>query len=206
MAEEEIVEIDLVQLRKMKVCVCRLQSVRHSCVARWQVPEVRKQAAELGLESKGTKAEILARIEKYVKEQGTHPASPRRCTSVALLNRLRNMVRLSIFYTEEEDLLEEEEEGVVEGQEDEEEKKPTAAVAQEPPPATKATTPPPPETKTEQPATTEAAAARRVSLDGEGGGGGGGLTPQEVSAVYSKNLKLFSCVHVCVSLHVRTYV
>ena len=36
----------------------------------YQVQELRKQASELGLETKGTKAEILARIEKYLKEQG----------------------------------------------------------------------------------------------------------------------------------------
>lgn len=32
---------------------------------------MRKQAAELGLETKGTKAELLARVEKYLKEHGT---------------------------------------------------------------------------------------------------------------------------------------
>ena len=50
--EEVVIEIDMVQLKKMKV------------------QELRKQAAELGVETKGTKAEILSRIEKYLKEQG----------------------------------------------------------------------------------------------------------------------------------------
>lgn len=31
---------------------------------------MRKQAGELGLETKGTKAELLARVEKYIKEHG----------------------------------------------------------------------------------------------------------------------------------------
>ena len=54
MAEEDVIEIDVVQLKKMKV------------------QELRKQAADLGLASKGTKAELLARVEKYLKEQGNH--------------------------------------------------------------------------------------------------------------------------------------
>lgn len=36
----------------------------------WQVPELKKKVAELGLPTKGTKAELLARVEKYLHEQG----------------------------------------------------------------------------------------------------------------------------------------
>lgn len=35
-----------------------------------QVPELKKKVAELGLPTKGTKAELLARVEKYLHEQG----------------------------------------------------------------------------------------------------------------------------------------
>ena len=35
--------------------------------------------AELGLETKGTKAELLARVEKYLKEQGGIPSSSHAC-------------------------------------------------------------------------------------------------------------------------------
>ena len=41
-----------------------------------QVQELRKQAAELGLETKGTKAELLARVEKYLREQGVALFTP----------------------------------------------------------------------------------------------------------------------------------
>lgn len=54
------------------------QQVLSSCVhVPAQVQELRKQAAELGLETKGTKAELLARVEKYLKEQGA--GSVRAC-------------------------------------------------------------------------------------------------------------------------------
>lgn len=39
------------------VCVCL------------QVPELKRKVATLGLEAKGTKAELLARVEKYLQEQ-----------------------------------------------------------------------------------------------------------------------------------------
>ena len=35
-----------------------------------QVPELKKKLAELGLPTKGPKAELLARVEKYISEQG----------------------------------------------------------------------------------------------------------------------------------------
>ena len=34
-----------------------------------QVPELKRKVAELGLEAKGTKVELLARVEKYLQEQ-----------------------------------------------------------------------------------------------------------------------------------------
>ena len=34
-----------------------------------QVPELKRKVATLGLEAKGTKAELLARVEKYLQEQ-----------------------------------------------------------------------------------------------------------------------------------------
>ena len=34
-----------------------------------QVPELKRKVAALGLEAKGTKAELLARVEKYLQEQ-----------------------------------------------------------------------------------------------------------------------------------------
>ena len=34
------------------------------------MPELKKKVAELGLPTKGTKAELLARVEKYLHEQG----------------------------------------------------------------------------------------------------------------------------------------
>ncbi len=35
-----------------------------------QVPELKRRLAELGMETKGTKAELLARVERYLNEQG----------------------------------------------------------------------------------------------------------------------------------------
>lgn len=43
----------------------------HSTRARaLQVPELRAKLGEWGLETKGTKAELLARVDAYLKEQG----------------------------------------------------------------------------------------------------------------------------------------
>ena len=70
-----MIEIDLVQLKKMKVSEAEQLCAHSSTDVSRQVPELRKQAAELGLETKGTKAEILSRIEKYLKEQGLSPAA-----------------------------------------------------------------------------------------------------------------------------------
>ena len=78
-----------------------------------QVQELRKQASELGLETKGTKAELLARVEKYLKEQGA--ASGHVCA--------RTLIMVSGIACAEEDLLEEEveeEEELEEGEEEEE--------------------------------------------------------------------------------------
>lgn len=36
-----------------------------------QVGELRKRVAEVGLDTKGTKAELIARVEKYLSEQGS---------------------------------------------------------------------------------------------------------------------------------------
>ncbi len=36
-----------------------------------QVAELKRKLAELGLDNKGTKAELIARVEKYLAEQGT---------------------------------------------------------------------------------------------------------------------------------------
>ena len=36
-----------------------------------QVAELKRKLAELGLDNKGTKAELIARVEKYLTEQGT---------------------------------------------------------------------------------------------------------------------------------------
>ena len=35
-----------------------------------QVADLRGKLGELGLETKGTKAELIARVEKYLSEQG----------------------------------------------------------------------------------------------------------------------------------------
>lgn len=35
-----------------------------------QVAELRQRVAGLGLETKGTKADLIARVEKYLSEQG----------------------------------------------------------------------------------------------------------------------------------------
>ncbi len=35
-----------------------------------QVAELKRKLAELGLDNKGTKAELIARVEKYLTEQG----------------------------------------------------------------------------------------------------------------------------------------
>lgn len=37
---------------------------------RTQVAELRQRVAELGLDTKGTKAELIARVEKFISEQG----------------------------------------------------------------------------------------------------------------------------------------
>jgi hypothetical protein len=44
-----------------------------------QVAELKRKLAELGLDNKGTKAELIARVEKYLTEQGA-------CVSLQLLN------------------------------------------------------------------------------------------------------------------------
>lgn len=36
----------------------------------FQVAELKRKLAELGLDNKGTKAELIARVEKYLAEQG----------------------------------------------------------------------------------------------------------------------------------------
>ena len=45
---------------------CILIVLLHVCL---QVPELKRKVATLGLEAKGTKAELLARVEKYLQEQ-----------------------------------------------------------------------------------------------------------------------------------------
>ena len=45
----------------------------HLCVVIkffFQVAELKRKLAELGLDNKGTKAELIARVEKYLTEQG----------------------------------------------------------------------------------------------------------------------------------------
>lgn len=37
-----------------------------------QVAELRQRVGELGLDTKGTKAELIARVEKFISEQGQY--------------------------------------------------------------------------------------------------------------------------------------
>ena len=71
--EEIIVTIDMNELKKMKVMIGFLLH-REVCtqLLHLQVPELKKKVAELGLSTKGTKAELLARVEKYIREQGLY--------------------------------------------------------------------------------------------------------------------------------------
>lgn len=39
-----------------------------------EVADLKKKVTELGLEAGGTKAELLAKVEKYLSEQGELPA------------------------------------------------------------------------------------------------------------------------------------
>ena len=67
--------------------------------------ELRKRVAEVGLDTKGTKAELIARVEKYLNEQGS--------------NTLYNNYRVMSFWLTEADLLEEEDLGEEEEEQEE---------------------------------------------------------------------------------------
>ena len=79
-----------------------------------QVPELKRKVAALGLEAKGTKAELLARVEKYLQEQ---EGKGERGRSIQFQNHQFICLLLS---EEEEELLEEveeeEEEELIEGE------------------------------------------------------------------------------------------
>lgn len=79
-----------------------------------QVPELKRKVAALGLEAKGTKAELLARVEKYLQEQ---EGKGERGRSIHFQNHQFICLLLS---EEEEELLEEveeeEEEELIEGE------------------------------------------------------------------------------------------
>ena len=45
----------------------------------FQVAELKRKLAELGLDNKGTKAELIARVEKYLTEQGVLQAGLGHC-------------------------------------------------------------------------------------------------------------------------------
>jgi hypothetical protein len=51
--DEELVDVDISEWKKLKVV------------------ELRRRVSELGLDTKGTKAELITRVEKYLNEQGT---------------------------------------------------------------------------------------------------------------------------------------
>lgn len=126
----------------------------------------------MGLETKGTKAEILSRIEKYLKEQG----------SFQLLETS------SLVLSADEELLEEEEEdereeGEEVGEEEEEEKPTDEKEVPQPP---KSITPPPSETKAAEVAVQPATTAAKISL-----AGGGELSEVEASITDTGCLSLF---------------
>ena len=52
----------------------------------FQVAELKRKLAELGLDNKGTKAELIARVEKYLTEQGTPHAHAHVVVSLQLPN------------------------------------------------------------------------------------------------------------------------
>lgn len=54
--------------------------------------------AELGLETKGTKAELLAKVEKYLNEQGDNPPIPPFSHLTFSLPRLLSLQRRRIFW------------------------------------------------------------------------------------------------------------
>lgn len=64
--------------------------------------ELKKKVAELGLPTKGTKVELLARVEKYLHEQGECCLSWCGCVYMCLW--------VMLLAAEEEELLEEQEE------------------------------------------------------------------------------------------------
>ncbi len=93
MAEEEVIEIDMAQLKKLKAYllfftfICHLYchhvtsqipTLMPTCTLHFphtshtltQVPELRAKLGEWGLETKGNKTELLARVDAYLKEQG----------------------------------------------------------------------------------------------------------------------------------------
>ena len=51
----------------------------------FQVAELKRKLAELGLDNKGTKAELIARVEKYLTEQGAPHAHACVVLSLQLL-------------------------------------------------------------------------------------------------------------------------
>ena len=116
------------------------------------MPELRKQAAELGLETKGTKAEILSRIEKYLKEQGLFLRMSGKTIPLFFCEKKRLSASTTVVFgpdisPDEELLEEEEEEEREEGEEEEQEEgakdeKETGDKEVAPPP--KNATPPPP--------------------------------------------------------------
>lgn len=65
--EEELVDIDITEWKKFKV---EEGGKCNSYNYNYQVAELRQRMGSIGLDTKGTKAELIARVEKYLNEQG----------------------------------------------------------------------------------------------------------------------------------------